>query len=195
MSTQAKSHLAPEFEQRARDELARLECELQTANLKLAAARDERDLLADKVQSLERLLGEPREVEEDNQQPTNAVAVPADEEQAGAPAVAARDPNLTSTSLGRRLESRFRRRRFRRRSGALAAALDVLREAQQPLHYADLTKRMLDSGKWTTSGDTPARSVNSLVSMDIVNHGDESPFVRYDRGVYALREWGDEAGE
>ncbi len=71
----------------------------------------------------------------------------------------------------------------------------MLREAQQPLHYTELTQRMLTSGKWTTSGDTPSRSVNSLVSMDMVNNGDESPFVRYDRGVYALREWGDEVDE
>lgn len=188
-----QSHLTPEFEERAREELARLVRELQAVDLKLEAVRDERGRLADEVQSLKRLLGELREPEEGDTQPTNGVVASASEEGSHAPAVAARDLNLSP--MGRRLESRFRRRQFRRRGDALSAAMEVLREAQQPLHYVELTKRMLDSGKWTTSGDTPSRSVNSLVSMDMVNNGDDSPFVRYDRGVYALREWGDEVDE
>lgn len=185
-----ESHLTPEFEERAREELDRLQFDLFAVNLKLTSVQDERDRLADKVQALERLLGEPQESEEDDPPPTDAVVAAVGEAGSDAPAVSARDLNLSP--MGRRLESRFRRRRFRRRSDALSAAMGVLCEAQQPLHYVELTKRMLDSGKWTTTGDTPARSVNSLVSMDIVNNGDDSPFVRYDRGVYALREWGDE---
>lgn len=187
------SHLTPEFEERAREELARLVRELQATDLRLTAVRDERERLADEVQSLKRLLGEQPEPEEDGMRPANGAVASASGEGSSAPAVPAHDLNLSP--MGRRLESRFRRRQFRRRGDALSAAMDVLREAQQPLHYVELTRRMLDSGKWTTSGDTPSRSVNSLVSMDIVNNGDDSPFVRYDRGVYALREWGDEVGE
>ena len=47
---------------------------------------------------------------------------------------------------------------------ALDAAFEVLREADEPLHYRELTRRMLDRGLWTTKGKTPWETINSRIN-------------------------------
>ena len=71
---------------------------------------------------------------------------------------------------------------------ALEAAIQVLKEAGQPLHYFEITKRILDRGLWETSGKTPEATVNAQIAMSIKRKADGSPFQRAGKGVFALRE-------
>lgn len=66
---------------------------------------------------------------------------------------------------------------------------ETLRQADEPLHYRDITDRIQRSRMWRTSGRTPEASVNSIMVVDINDNGDQSVFVREGRGIYGLREW------
>lgn len=71
----------------------------------------------------------------------------------------------------------------------LQAAKSVLQEAKKPLHYKEITRRMIDSGLWQTDGKTPDATVSSAITGDIKKNGIHALFQRTDDGVYALREW------
>lgn len=60
------------------------------------------------------------------------------------------------------------------------AALEILKEEGKPLHYKDLTKRIIPLCNFT--GKTPHESVRSLIGTD-------ERFKRVAEGVYALTEW------
>lgn len=63
----------------------------------------------------------------------------------------------------------------------------VLREEGGPLHYKEITERLLKRGLWTSEGKTPEATINSRLALDIQNRGGESRFVRTAPGVFALR--------
>jgi restriction system protein len=63
----------------------------------------------------------------------------------------------------------------------------VLADANGPLHYVEITDRMIGTGLWKTEGRTPAATVSAHLSVDIVKKGEKSRFIRTDKGVYALR--------
>ena len=71
---------------------------------------------------------------------------------------------------------------------ALDAAEMVLREAGEPLHYRELTRRMIDRGLWTTRGKTPWETVNSRINEDIKLFGAISRFRREGSGHFAVNE-------
>ena len=73
--------------------------------------------------------------------------------------------------------------------GVLTAVETVLKEAGEPLHYGDITKRLLERGLWTTTGRTPEATVNAQLAVDIKRRGEASKFRRADKGVFALRAW------
>ena len=68
------------------------------------------------------------------------------------------------------------------------AAVQVLRAAGKPLHYAEITQRILDDGLKTTAGATPADTLNATISVSITKEGPSSPFARHASGVYRLRD-------
>lgn len=72
----------------------------------------------------------------------------------------------------------------------LTAAETVLKGAGRPLHYEELTRRMLESGLWKTTGKTPEATVRGALGVDIRRRGTGSRFLRTDRGMFALRDWG-----
>lgn len=72
----------------------------------------------------------------------------------------------------------------------LKAVETVLSEDGKPLHYQDITRRMLDQELWQTEGETPDATVNARIAVDIKEHGTHSLFQRTGRGVFALRAWG-----
>ena len=74
---------------------------------------------------------------------------------------------------------------------ALDAAEQVLRDAREPLHYRDLTKRMLDHGLWTTRGKTPWETVNARLAVDIRGRGEDSRFRRTAPGMFTLNDAGE----
>ena len=69
---------------------------------------------------------------------------------------------------------------------ALDAAAVVLEEAHGPLHYREVTERMLARGLWTTAGKTPWDTVNARIAVDIRKRGPSSRFVRVGPGRFAL---------
>lgn len=71
----------------------------------------------------------------------------------------------------------------------LTAVETVLTEAGEPLHYKEITKRLLNRGLWTTTGQTPDATVNAQLAVDIKQRGEASKFRRDDKGVFALRVW------
>lgn len=70
---------------------------------------------------------------------------------------------------------------------ALKAAYEVLLEAGGPLHYREITKRVLEKGLWKTSGKTPAATINAQIAVDIIKHRELSKFIRVGKGTFALR--------
>jgi len=44
---------------------------------------------------------------------------------------------------------------------ALEAALGILGKAKKPLHYREITKRILEEELWQTKGKTPAATILS----------------------------------
>ncbi len=69
----------------------------------------------------------------------------------------------------------------------LTEAIAVLAEADLPLHYREITERILQRGAWHTNGKTPEATVNAQLAVSIKNLGAESPFERAGPGIYRLR--------
>ena len=67
---------------------------------------------------------------------------------------------------------------------AIDAAYEVLCETGKPLHYVELTDRILGSGLWQTNGKTPEMTLNAQISTDINKNGEDSRFRRVSPGVY-----------
>lgn len=63
----------------------------------------------------------------------------------------------------------------------------VLIEAAGPLHYADISERILSQGHYETEGATPASTVNAQITASIKHEGEKSPFVRVGKGIFSLR--------
>ena len=61
---------------------------------------------------------------------------------------------------------------------------EVLKDAGQPLHYTDITQRILESG-WQTKGSNPASAVNSRIVVEM-KKGAASKFVRMGSGTYGI---------
>jgi restriction system protein len=70
------------------------------------------------------------------------------------------------------------------------AARRVLKQAGEPLHYEEITKRILDSGLSQSKSKTPAASLNAVLAVEIKRKGSSSPFVRISPGVFGLRDAG-----
>ena len=69
---------------------------------------------------------------------------------------------------------------------AIDAVAAVLAETDGPLHYSEITERMLAKGLWNSEGKTPEATVNARLAVDIRDHGAASRFVRVGRGRFAL---------
>lgn len=68
----------------------------------------------------------------------------------------------------------------------LEAVLKVLQEARTPLHYREITKRILAAKLWQTEGKTPEATINARLSVDAKKNGPASAFRRAGRGVFGL---------
>ena len=75
------------------------------------------------------------------------------------------------------------------------AAKRVLEAAGKPLHYVEITDRILDQGLKTKSGATPSTTLNSTINWVIQTDGDGALFERTAPGTYALRVGGKRVGE
>ena len=66
------------------------------------------------------------------------------------------------------------------------AARHVVEKAGEPLHYTEITDRMVATGLWEPGGPTPAATVNAALCTDIKDRGIESLFRRVGLGMYAF---------
>ncbi len=66
----------------------------------------------------------------------------------------------------------------------------VLRDAGKPLHYREITERVLKKRLWATEGKTPEATINAVLAVDLQEGGEESRFARVSPGVFALRNAG-----
>lgn len=73
---------------------------------------------------------------------------------------------------------------------SLDAVEAVLAEANKPLHYKEITERILTQGLWSTEGKTPDATINAQLAVNIKKGGNSSRFQRTGKGIFALREWG-----
>ena len=71
-------------------------------------------------------------------------------------------------------------------STALDAIRRVLSEAKEPLHYREITRRILGQGYWQTDGKTPEATISAQLTTSINRHGNGSPFRRVGRGTFEL---------
>ena len=69
---------------------------------------------------------------------------------------------------------------------ATDAAYQVLLDAGKPLHYKELTKRILADRLWETKGKTPLHTVRSSIQSDIKKKGAQSRFCQPGPGIFAL---------
>lgn len=74
----------------------------------------------------------------------------------------------------------------------LGAAERALREEREAMHHLDLTDKMIKMGKWRPIKSTPKNVVSLRLAKDIRDNRTGSRFRRFGRGVYGLREWGDD---
>lgn len=64
----------------------------------------------------------------------------------------------------------------------------VLGSSTEAMHYTDIAEAIANQQLRTDFGATPAASVNAIISMSTQNEGNNSPFIRVDRGRYWLRD-------
>jgi restriction system protein len=62
----------------------------------------------------------------------------------------------------------------------------LLEQSQEPLHYEEITKRLIAQNLWKTSGKTPAATVSARLSTELKSKGSASQFIRPKPGCYAL---------
>lgn len=67
-----------------------------------------------------------------------------------------------------------------------AAAIKILSKENKPMHYEEITKKVLEQGLVQTQGETPQYSLLKEMSHDIQKNGETSIFKRTDKGTYAL---------
>ena len=71
----------------------------------------------------------------------------------------------------------------------LRAAYEVLQRERHPLSAEELTRLAISSSLLRTEGKTPSQTMKAKLSTDILRRGDDSLFMRVDKGSFALREW------
>lgn len=67
------------------------------------------------------------------------------------------------------------------------AIIQVLESNKEAMHYADIAEAIVTGRLRSEVGATPAATVNSLVSTSLQTEGENSPFIRVERGHYWLR--------
>src|SRR5436190_11104949 len=63
----------------------------------------------------------------------------------------------------------------------------VLSESTTPLHYKDITDRIIAAGLRKSIGATPGATVISHITTPIKNLGAAAPYIKIAKGTYALR--------
>lgn len=62
----------------------------------------------------------------------------------------------------------------------------VLAESSSPLHYREISDKILSLGYFETEGATPSATVNAQISSSIKHDRESSPFIRVGKGIFAF---------
>lgn len=65
-----------------------------------------------------------------------------------------------------------------------------MQDARRAMHYSEISEQVLAKGYYQTDGATPDATVNAQITSSIKKEGEQSPFIKVGRGVYALRSGG-----
>ena len=63
----------------------------------------------------------------------------------------------------------------------------VLSESKEPLHYREITDRIIAEGLRKNLGATPSATVNAQITSSIKSEKESSPYVRVAKGIFTLR--------
>ena len=75
-----------------------------------------------------------------------------------------------------------------KRLSLVDAAHQVLQKAKKPMSVKDIYERVIDAGLWEPkAGATPIASLGAKLYLEIKNKGNESRFVKADRGLFAAK--------
>ena len=66
------------------------------------------------------------------------------------------------------------------------AAIKVLKDAGKPMHYKEITSKIMEQGLVLTTGETPECTLIKVICENIKRDGNRSFFVRNDDGTYDL---------
>jgi len=66
------------------------------------------------------------------------------------------------------------------------AAIEILKQSGESLHYRDIAERAVSAGLVSTSGKTPADSMGSRIATDLKNNGKRSAFIKTAPGYYQI---------
>jgi len=67
------------------------------------------------------------------------------------------------------------------------AIIKVLQDSPRAMHYTEIAEAIAKQNLHTDFGATPANTVSAVITTSIKSEGDDSPFVRVERGRYWLR--------
>lgn len=70
--------------------------------------------------------------------------------------------------------------------GAVEAIRIVLADADDALHYKEITQHILEQGLWKTTGATPDATISAALAVNIKNKGEAADFIRTQPGYYTL---------
>jgi len=68
---------------------------------------------------------------------------------------------------------------------AKQVAIDVLRQAGEPLHAKEIAKRVIESGRTRLGGKTPEQTITAMLAVGSKPGG---PFTRVDKATYTIAE-------
>lgn len=77
----------------------------------------------------------------------------------------------------------------------LQAAEQILRYSKRPMTASELVSNAIAEGVLRTAGKTPTKTMNARLATDILRRKLNSPFLRLDSGLFALREWSESQTE
>jgi hypothetical protein len=72
------------------------------------------------------------------------------------------------------------------RKSQLDAAIEILKDAKEPLTCKEIVRRMFERKIWETSGRTPGATLSASMQRETAKRGKESRFRRAERGLYEL---------
>jgi hypothetical protein len=72
------------------------------------------------------------------------------------------------------------------RPSQLDAAVEILKDAKEPLTCKEIVRRMFERKIWETSGRTPGATLSASMQREIAKRGAQTRFRKAERGLYAL---------